>query len=412
MKYKNSLILNLVLVYLAYLLFYGIIIKFTIWNDIIFEVKTYIPEVILGIIVVLVLLKYKIKTTYKGLILIGYLAVVVLLNYIIHGATIESFYWWRDLIIPFVAALIISNISFSKGEMNNFFEKLILIAKWFLILGLGLAIIQQLMGDGWSSKFYTGYIFYGQDPYSKVKIAHNMGLLRAPSLTGNFSTFAYYSCFCLFVIINNSKDKGNTIFWTLITLSNCLLSTNKSAIVVLLAVLFIKYTYNIRKKNRNLNFLFGFLILFSLLILIALNFESLSSVTNSYTGGFLQRFGIWKQILETINPFELVIPFNMFLYGSGGTVEFGFFDSLYLYGLVTQGVFGLLLWISYIRELYIGNAKKNLKIKKLSKDMLYFLLLVGITSNVVQGHAYFCIFLIMFAIFFNFGNKKKNNEVD
>jgi len=67
----------------------------------------------------------------------------------------------------------------------------------------------------------------------------------------------------------------------------------------------------------------------------------------------------------------------------------------------------LLLWISYIKELFIFKSKK---IKKLSKDLLYFLLIIGLTSNVIQGHAYFNIFLIFLSVLFN-NEKFKNDSV-
>ena len=173
-KYKNSLILNLILVYLTYLFFYGIVIKFTVANDLLFLLKTYVPELILFVIVILSVLKYNVRITYKALILAMYLAIVVILNYIVNGATIQSFYWWRDLIIPFLSAIFISNIKFTTQEKGEFLRKLVFLAKCFLFLGFTLAVMQQVMGDQWTSKFYTGYSFYGQDPYSKVKIAHNM----------------------------------------------------------------------------------------------------------------------------------------------------------------------------------------------------------------------------------------------
>ena len=140
-------------------------------------------------------------------------------------------------------------------------------------------------------------------------------------------------------------------------------------------------------------------------ISIVSNVNSMTSLNSEYTGGFFQRFGVWTNILEMVNPWEFILPYRMFLYGSGGVAEFSFFDNIYLYGLLSQGIFGILLWISYIKELCIYRSKR---IKKLCKDVLYFLLIIGLTSNVIQGHAYFNIFLIFLSIFFNDDGYKDN----
>ena len=77
--------------------------------------------------------------------------------------------------------------------------------------------------------------------------------MRAPSLTGNFSSFAYYSCFCIFIILNKCRDKFENGLWLLIAFVNCLINTNKSAVIVFFVVLLIKYTEGLRKKHKKVS---------------------------------------------------------------------------------------------------------------------------------------------------------------
>lgn len=407
---KNKTIINIIVLYFIYLFFYGIIIKFTIENKYLFTIKTYVPEALLIIVTIISLISTKMKINKNTAGLITYIVLMIILNYFCNGANAQSFYWWRDAFIPLGAAFALMQIDFNEVEKEYFLKKLIRLGKIFLLLGFLLAIVQQMKGYEWSSRFYTGYVFYGQDEYSKVKIAHNVGMLRTPSLTGNFATFAYYSCFSLLIILSR-KNKKENIIWILLGLANCILSTNKSAIISIVAVLAIRYTITIRKKNKKINKIFFFMLVVTLLSFMLVNSENVLS--SKYTGGFFQRFDVWKDLVQNLNVLQLIIPYEMFLYGSGSEGFNSFFDNLYLYCLITQGAIGMWLWIEYIKNDYkniLMNSKDNIKI--LTKDLMYFFLIVGLTSNVVQGHAYFSLFLIYLGFFYSFKSsgvlKEKN----
>ena len=405
----NKMIINMISIYVVVLFFYGIIVKFTIWNPTLFAMKTYIPEGILIFCTFLSIITCKLKLNYKILIMFIYSLFLICINYIFNGANMQSFYWWRDLYIPLFSSMILLQREFTEEEIKVLFKKLIFIAKIFLIFGLGLAIIEQIKGDIWTSEFYTGYSFYGQDTYSKIKIAHNMGLLRAPSLTGNFSTFAYYSCFSLFLILIEKKNKKVfNIFWIIVSILCTILSTNKSAIISLIVVLIIYKSVDIRKKNKKINRFLIFLIFSLIILMLIFNNSNIFSEDSSYTGGFLQRFDVWNNIIKNINMIQVIIPYKTFMYGSGSSGEFGnsFFDNIYLYCFVTQGIIGFIIWIDYLRSLF-----KNLingyegKIKLFIKNVFYFFLIVGLTSNTIQGHGFFCLMIILFSILYKFNSK-------
>lgn len=417
MIHLNKKVLNLVLLYIIYLFFYGIIIKFSISNPTIFMIKTYIPEIILSVIIVLNIINITINKQKNTKILISafvlclYSIFVLVLNFIINGLSEQAFIWIRDLTIPLITSVVLLNFKFEKKEIEHFFKLFLKICKLFLILGFILAVVQEIKGSAWSSSFYTGYEFYNQDSYSKIKIAHNMGLLRAPSLTGNYSTFAYYSCLSILVIINFNKNKKQNFMWILIALSNCLLSTNKSAILVLCIILFFRYTINIRKNNKILNIVLMFFLIIGTIFLGVLNVDNIFNESSQITGGFTERFKVWASILESVKPIEYLIPYKMFLYAPGSEFVLNAFDNMYLYILVSHGIIGLLLWIKYIKDLYYSECFEE-KYILLKNNLMLFLLIIGLTSNIIQGRAFFNFILIIIPILnINIKSYKKMEKI-
>lgn len=411
---SNKIIINMISLYIFILFFYGIIIKFTIWNPTIFALKTYIPEAILILCTIFSIVTNKIRLNYRIILLFLYSVFIIVINYIFNGANIQSFYWWRDLFIPLFSSMILLQREFKKEDINYLFDRLIFIAKIFLILGLTLAIIEQIKGDVWTSKFYTGYVFYGQDPYSKVKIAHNIGLLRAPSLSGNFSSFAHYSCLSLFFILTRNKKKYKVdIFWIIIALLCCILSTNKSAIISLLVVLIIYKTTSFRKNNKTTNKMILIFIFSLIAFMLFLNSDSNFNGDGTYTGGLMERFAFWNNMIKNIDWLQVIVPYKTFLYGTGSEGFNSFFDNTYLYCFITQGIIGIVLWIYYLKSLYT-NLKKNYIEDKLDfiKNVLYYFLIVSLTSNVIQGHAYFCFMIILYSILYKFEVKSSNFDLE
>ena len=413
---SNMFIINMISIYFFILFFYGILIKFTVWNPTLFMIKTYLPEVILIICIMFSIITKKIKFNYLIIIMLIYSFGILIINYLYNGANTQSFYWWRDLFIPLFTSLILIQREFDKEDIKDLLKKLTIVAKIFIIFGLILAVVEQVKGAEWTSKFYTGYSFYGQDAYSKVKIAHNMGLLRAPSITGNYSTFAYYSCFSLFLILLEKKSNFSKICWTILTICCCILSTNKSAILTLFIILIINNTAKMRSKNKIYNKLILMVSFATIGLMLLLNSDIIFQEENQYTGGFMQRFSFWGSIIKEVNLVQLIVPYNMFAYGSESNLLNSFFDNVYLYCFVTQGIIGSIIWIYYFRKMYL-----NLKIKykdeifNFIKNTFNFFIIIGLTCNVIQGRAYFCFMIILFSILYKFdykNNNKKENIIE
>ncbi len=399
-KYERSTI-NLCLVYIIYIFLYGIVIKITFSNSALFQIKTYIPEAILSLIILISVLRNGIKVKGFSMSLLGYSAVVFLINLVIYGLNEQALYWIRDLYIPLVAFSFLLTMKFSPDGMQQFSNKLIVFFKVYLIAGLALAIIQQIQGWEWASSFYTGYTFYEQDEISKIKIAHNMGLLRAPSLSGNFATFGYYCLIAAIFIDAKTSGFWKKLFWDIIALLCMILATNKSAMVAFVVVLALRQTVDLRNTSKRLNNIILVLIAGFLGITTIMLLDDNSSGQNVLTGLFA-RFDVWKEILADTSVLETLFPYKQFMYGSGVEGGVGFFDNIYLYSLFTQGIAGTVLWVYVLSKVYKSRMKhENLMVRHYVYELTIALLVLGLTVNVIQGRGFFSPYLVLLATGFS-----------
>lgn len=395
-KYERSTI-NLCLVYVIYIFLYGIVIKITFSNSALFQIKTYIPEAILSLIILISVLRNGIKVKGFSMSLLGYSAVVFLINLVIYGLNEQALYWIRDLYIPLVAFSFLLTMKFSPDGMQQFSNKLIVFFKVYLIAGLALAIIQQIQGSEWASSFYTGYTFYGQDEISKIKIAHNMGLLRAPSLSGNFATFGYYCLIAAVFIDARTTGIWKKLFWDIIALFCMILATNKSAMVAFVVVLALRQTVNLRNTSKRLNNIILALIAGFLGITTIMLLGDNSSGQNVLSSLFA-RFDVWKGILADTSILEMLFPYKQFMYGSGTEGGVSFFDNTYLYSLFTQGVVGTVLWVYVLSKVYKSRMRyEDVTVRHYVYELTIALMVLGLTVNVTQGRGFFSPYLVLLA---------------
>lgn len=402
---KDQRSFNFFFLYFIYISLYGIVVKFTAGNPTLFQIKTYIPEALL-MLSVLPQASKKHRIDEKSFVLVVYMLLIMILNYILHGATAQSFYWWRDLIIPVFVAVFIKTIHISEEEANCFLRKLSVYGKIYILAGFTLALIENRMGWEWTSSFYAGHTFYGTDPYTRVLVNHYLGFVRTPGLSANFTSFAFYTSICVFAILWQNKRNNvktvQTLPWLILGFATCILSTNKSAVLGLIIVLMIAKANDVRGRNKAIaNALLGFSGM--LLIISFFAFDS-STFTSTYLSGSLLRFDAWANIIQSTNFTEAIVPYNMFLYGSGTdatAVSFGisFFDNFYLYLLMTQGIVGLYLIVSMV----IRNVKKlkdaDSNLFRMSIYIALFGAIIGLTSNMIQGRAYFAFAFILLSFF-------------
>lgn len=386
--------LNLRLFYIIFVFMYGIVVKFTIVNDFLFAIKTIIPEVTLLAIAGLAILIHGFGMRPYSLVLLGYSLFVFSMNLATHGLTEQGQYAVRDMYIP-VVAFSFMMIPFPEDKLNTYTRRSTLFFKFYLIAGLLLAIVEQLKGWKWSSAFYTGYEFYSQDPVSKIKIAHNFGLLRAPSLSGNFATFGYYCLIAAVAVNAYTKSWKEKVFWNLIALSCMVLATNKSAVVVFMVILILRWTVHLRNRSARINNLIVFMIVgFIGISTLLLWLES--SETKGVFLSLYQRMEYWIKILLDASVAELIFPYNQFLYGSGAKGGLSFWDNTYLYSLFTQGIIGTILWIYAIQASYKRRMKDNDSSKRqLVYELTIALIVLSLTVNVTQGRGFLAPYLVL-----------------
>lgn len=329
--------------------------------------------------------------------LLVYSLIVLIFNICLYGFNQQGLYSMRDIYIP-MAAFCFIGTKVSTKATQDFSNKIIIFFKWYLILGLFLAIMQQVKGWEWTSTFYTGYSFYGQDPVSKIKIAHNFGLLRSPSLSGNFATFGYYCLIAVIYISSYTEKKLVRIFWDIIAIACMVLATNKSAVVAFGVILLLRQTVEVRKKSTKINrliiVLLTGLIGASTLFLIGDNTN-----TNDIFTSLFERINVWKEILVGTSFWEVLFPYKQFTYGSGAEGSLGFWDNTYLYSLFTQGIVGTILWIQAIKRTYnLRLEEKNISVQHCVYELTVALLILGLTVNITQGRGFLAPYLLLISI--------------
>lgn len=393
-------ILWLCLFYIIYVFMYGIVVKLTISNSALFTLKTYVPELFLAIVSILSLFCNGKKMQLDSALLLFWSLIIFLLNFTIHGAGEYMFYLLRDIYIPMLTFCFIKDVSFDEAYIEKFQKWLLVFSKAYLIAGLALCIIQQIMGWEWTSAFYTGYSFYEQDPVSKIKIVHNLGLLRAPSLTGNFATFGYYCLICYVVITSFPMKKSRKFFWAVLTVACLILCTNKTAIVGFGIVLLLKCTVDFRKKSFKMN---GIIITLACLIVlisgIFLIGDNNSTNTNFLTG-FMNRFDVWSGIFDEVSLTEMLFPYRQFMYSSGAEGVFSFWDNTYFYTIFSQGIIGTFLWVRAIvktmrKQMLIGKNGCN---RAYLQPLVILLCTLSMTVNITQGRGFLSEFLLLLGI--------------
>lgn len=381
------------------LFFYGIIIKFTTWNSVLFEIKSFIPECILVAICVCLLLKNGLKFSIFNLFGIVWFILIVVLNIILIGLTsVEALYTFRDLIIPLFVAVFINSYSFQKTSLNDFMRFLIRLSVIYLISGAILGVIERIMGTEWTSSFYTGYVFYGNDDTSGVKISTVDGRIRAPGLTGNSASFAFYAVVSLLILWSDKRKNiiskllcsacGIAIIWS---------TENKTAIIGLATIMLVWIFYKgiSNKKYVKITVLLS-------AILIVLGLCGIPYFISAFPS-FQERLQLWGDVIKDINIIEFIFPYRAFLYGAGGGDFTSVLDNAYLYFLLSGGILGF-AWIYLFAFKMTKTAIKDYGKSFLFVSFFVFLLMSSVTTNVVQGRAFFSICFILLALFSNCKN--------
>ena len=401
-KAIDRIVAFLILLYLVYISLYGFAVKFTINNALLFTIKTYIPEVLL---VAIIFFSFtRIRFDDIGICFSVYVVILLLINFLGKGQFQEKLISIRDLYMPLFLWIVFSQTVFSDESKRYFFSRLALLAKLFLIFGFILSVVEQIKGAEWTSVFYTGYKFYGQDDYSKIKIAHNLGLLRAPSLTGNYATFGCLSLFFGLTVAHFSKSRIGKVFWHFLALLCIFLSTMKSALVTYIVVLFLVYSANARKKSKIINVV---VLLISIMLIGVAAFISLGEDSIVLVGSVLQqslgaRFQNWGTSLRELSFIDYLFPYRQTQYSAGQDSFLSTLDNGYLFLILNLGIIGCFLLSVFITKTIVClKLMKNSFFREACSIQLLTVCVMAFTTNVFQGRSLFTVFVLFYGFFVN-----------
>lgn len=393
-------IINLLCLYFIMLFFYGVIIKITFNNSILFQIKTFLPEIILFLICILAFLKRR-KYKALGVITVLYFMIVLFLNIFTSYSTPSFLMTFRDVYIPIITALFLSNIKMTKDEYKKFLDKMLIISFAAIICGFLLGIMQYIKGYEWASAWYTGYSFWGVDEKSSILIRTSGNHVRVPSIIGNNAKFAMYSLLqILFVFrryheMNVTKNKKMILILIMILgVINIIISNNKTTIVILLFILFIHVLRKFNKKSK--------IIIAYITCLVVLGLCFYLSVFTDFLLSFWDRFLQWSIIFELDLTYNLIIPVNLFNFaGNSVTINsvLNYWDNTYLYIAFGYGILGLLLLLIWIVKLYNDSLINNDNTGIVFVNYLtLFTLILAFTTSIVLGRAFFNVFIILIAL--------------
>ncbi|MCB7303464.1 hypothetical protein NE683_03495 [Bariatricus massiliensis] len=396
-------ILNLILLYFISVFFYGIIIKITFGNSILFQIKTYIPELILGGICFLCILKKKRFSLY-GFIVIIYFTFIFALNVFTSYSTNSFLMTFRDVYIPIVTCLLLASIEMKDDSINQFLNKLCVISYIALLIGFVLGLFQYINGWEWTSSWYTGYSFWGTDTASSMYIMTSDSHVRVPSITGHNVKFAMASFFQALIIFYGTKDNDNRkkrfIYITTIVfaITNIYISNNKTTLVIVFVIFSI---WLIKNAPRYTKIIIGV----TIITIILYTYYQLTYSTD-FMLSFYDRFSKWSQIFQQNVSINLLVPISTFNFAGNGQASIAalnYWDNTYLYFAFAYGIIGLVLliiWIYKLNKKAKELCEKN-SIQGIVQYLTIFTLLASLTTSIVLGRCFFSIYLITIAFLSN-----------
>lgn len=406
-KRLDKIIMLCVYIYIAWMFFYGIIIKFTIGNSFLFAIKTYISDIILVLIIVLCFIKKK-SITKDRFLFFFFILFVIIINLIVHGTSQDSItgllYTIRGFIAPMIAGYHLCASAIDREVIDKFFKRMFILSIVFLIGNMILSILQAQNGYMWASKFYTGYSFYGTDQYSRIRITMASGLFRAPGLPASFTSSAMYSLISMALILAVGKNRLLKVITVLMAFIGIWLTYNKT-VLVLFAIILIMHLFS--KMPRSFRYMI-FLVMGALLL-----FASIFVTTKMGIGvdesdlifSTLARVEFWLSIQEIVSPLEMLVPYNMFKYTAVGEGMLASWDNFYLYALFSFGIVGLYCFLKFS----IKMVKENILKKSIFYNFYIYLAimfyLAAIFNNVSNGKSFLGIFILLNAIVWK-NNKK------
>lgn len=413
MRIKNKsfdkVITNILILYFIFIFFYGIIIKITFPYKFLFTIKTIIPESLLFTICLLCVFKTK-KISKISFLAIIYFFMVLVLNLFTSYSTNSFMMTFRDVFIPIITGFLLSSISMSEESYYDFFKKITIVSVLAIIIGFILGILQYSRGWEWTSAWYTGYSFWGNDEVASMYIMTSGKHVRVPSVVGHnvkfaMATFFQILCVMSYFRVKIKNNKNRKLIYNLIEkvsvllgMINIFISNNKTTFVICI-ILFVICL--IKHSNRYSKIIITFT---SLVLGLYIYFELKAST--DFLLSFFDRFSKWSLLFKQDIIGNLILPISTFNFAgnSDTTVAvLNYWDNTYLYFIFAFGLLGLYLLLYWLYAMSIGAHK--ICYSKGKMDFIYYLALFTIlssfTTSIVLGRSFFNIYILTVAFLSN-----------
>lgn len=388
-KLRNEKIIpSLLIIYFIFIFFYGLIIKFTFSNPFLFSIKTYLPETMLGLIcIVMLFLK---KRIYKDslFVLISFIAVLII-NLFTSFSVASFLMTFRDVYVPLITGYMLCGYDFDGRVKSKLFDYLVILCEVALVVGTIIGLFQYFLGWKWTSSWYTGYSFWGEDKASSMYIMTSGAHVRVPSIAGHNVKFAMYSLF-QFLVIFFRKEKKNRItilFFLLLAITNIWISNNKTTLVILL---FMIAKYLASKLNQSSRPIYTAVFVLSIAI-IAIDLNNSSDFFLS----FYDRFSKWEVLKDPAILKNILLPISTFNFAGNSITNvavLNYWDNTYFYFVFSYGL--VTTWL-----LFIWIRKNIYRCENSFREFVYYLtfftIFASLTTSIVLGRCFFNIYIIM-----------------
>lgn len=358
-------------------------------------------------------IKNKIKNIRKDSLIYSFICFfyifILILNLLNITEAIQVYYVVRDSLIPFLVLVTIKHVNFNKSEVEKILQRITTILCIQGIFGLVLGVIESLKGWEWTSKFYTGYVFYGNDPLTAIKVNEIGNILRIPSIAGTSVIYGMMGAITVILLLFYEKSRKKKIIFLLISFINILLSTYRTSLVIAIVSVGIYILLKFKPKMRIIILNFAT----SLLLLGALFGWIVNKITLLSPESLYDRINnTWSIALEELKSFQMFLPLNTYSIGGNANyrlnsnidIVFSYIDNMFLYILLSFGLIGLILFL--ILEFKLYKDASTQAYGSIVKVLTICFLIGGMFTNLFQGRSFCIIYFIVVGIILN----KENTE--
>ena len=403
---REKAVLCFMLIAVCWALLYGIIVKFTLGNSLLFALKTYVPEAMMLCSLLVAAFGGLLRGIDKrDVVLICLFGLSFCLG-LAFDDTSNAPVLFRDVYIPVFFLLLAVRIDFSDDSIDWFFGALTCLMILYVAGSLALYYVEARNGYDWTARFYTGYSFWGQDPVSKIQINSNGRFMRLPALTGSSVKSAMYAVLALTLFLSNKKLKGFFRIMMIVAAFVCVaIFNNRSSLLAAVVLIAVALIRNISRGKGMALFLGIVIAVFGFAVLFFLQLGDGSAL--SLDSAFL-RLEFWTGMFSEQGIANIILPVNVFSVSAGGSGIEGLnlttdWDNGFLYILFAFGVpIFVLLLAFFVRQWKAAETNSQSATRvlyaMLCRDLLIASAVIALSSNIFQGRSWFFMFVLVYCV--------------